>query len=294
MPEVLEQFSPAKINLYLAVTGIREDGFHELDSLVALLEFGDRISAAVHGSGQDRFECNILELGWDPNNLVYKALELYRDRTGFSKSLKIVLNKEIPLGAGLGGGSSNAATMLKLVNMLNGEKIDQTTLAEWSTELGSDCRIFFGSGIQRMRGRGERMESFPCRIQKELKGKELLIIHPGFRVSAAWAYQSMRESFRDRYTDPEKSDSEIELWRSGEFEELSFRNDLSIPIDAKYAAIPSLKNEFLRRFDKPLFMSGSGSACFCWIDPSENKSKVVEYVKECWGPHSLVKFTKLG
>ena len=275
--------SPAKINLYLAVTGSRDDGFHEIDSLVALLDFGDTLRVGLSQSDRDEYSCNVPGLSFDSGNLVYRALALYRDKTGFSQPVSIDLEKRIPMGAGLGGGSSNASTLLKAVNALNPDPVSTERLAEWSADLGSDCPLFFGSGLLRIRGRGERVEPFPCRFLEGGRKLKLAIFHPGFPIEAAWAYKTLRSRFPSHYTDPCIVQEELARWAEGSDPWIgSHRNDLSIPVDSKYVAIPILKKEFVERF-KPLFMSGSGSACFCVLEPDDDELAITEFVRSCWG-----------
>ena len=275
--------SPAKINLYLAVTGCREDGFHEIDSLVTLLDFGDSLRVEPSRGGRDEYRCNVEELPFDSGNLVYRALELYRSKTDFDQPVAIDLEKRIPMGSGLGGGSSNAATLLKAVNALNPKPVDNTLLAEWSADLGSDCPLFFGSGLLRIRGRGERVEPFSCCFSEEGRKLKLVIFHPGFPVEAAWAYKTLRDRFSSHYTDNRTVEEELTRWAEHPTPWIDFhRNDLSIPVDSKYIAIPTLKKEFAKRFC-PLFMSGSGSACFCVLKPDDDENAIVEFVKSCWG-----------
>jgi 4-diphosphocytidyl-2-C-methyl-D-erythritol kinase len=196
--------SPAKINLYLAVTGIRpSDGFHELDSLVALLDFGDSLEVKPSEDGRDHFQCDPPVLEWSSDNLIRLALELYRVRTGFGIACDIRLKKRIPLGAGLGGGSSNATTLMVALNAMNPNPVDTLLLQQWSTELGSDCALFFKQGLIRMRGRGETVESMDTDLYERLRAMRVLIFHPGFGVSAAWAYKQLRAGFPAGYTDPD-------------------------------------------------------------------------------------------
>ena len=275
--------SPAKINLYLAVTGCREDGFHEIDSLVTLLDFGDSLQVGLSQTGRDEYRCNIEGLPFDSGNLVYRALELYRCKTGFNHPVSIDLEKRIPMGSGLGGGSSNAATLLKAVNALNPDPVSTALLAEWSADLGSDCPLFFGSGLLRIRGRGERVEPFPCRFFDQGRKLKLAVFHPGFPVEAAWAYKTLRNRFSAHYTDSRTVEEELACWSEHPTPWIdSHRNDLCIPVDSKYIAIPTLKKEFTKRFH-PFFMSGSGSACFCVLEPDDDENAIVEFVKSCWG-----------
>src|SRR5438552_482615 len=129
-------FSPAKINLFLAVTGRRADGFHDLVSVVAPLDFGDELVAELGGSRREAgggkqftLECDHPEVPVDGANLVLKAAEAFVAATGWSGSVHFRLTKRIPPGAGLGGGSSNAVAALRALNRLAGGLLDEVRLA---------------------------------------------------------------------------------------------------------------------------------------------------------------------
>ena len=275
--------SPAKINLYLAVTGYREDGFHEIDSLVALLAFGDRMHVVQSLTSRDEYRCNIA-LPFDSGNLIYRALELYRERTGYREPVSIDLEKHIPMGSGLGGGSSNASTMLKALNKLNPSPVAESRLADWSAEIGSDCPLFFFGGLMRIRGRGERVEPFNCQFLNQKPPLRILLFHPGFGIEAAWAYQTFRKRFSSSYTESGRVEEELAQWANQPEPWLHYyRNDLCLAVDTKYIAIPTLKAEFERKFDRALYMSGSGSTCYSILNQDEEYSQYVDFVKSCWG-----------
>jgi 4-diphosphocytidyl-2-C-methyl-D-erythritol kinase len=280
--------SPAKINLYLAVMGLRADGFHEIDSLVALLDFGDLLEVTPSPTGLDEYRCNAEDLPFGPDNLICRALDLYRCKTGFDLPVSIKLDKQIPMGAGLGGGSSNAATLLKAINALNPDPVDLQTLSQWSSEIGSDCPLFFATGIIRIRGRGERVEPFGTQFLPESDKLRIAVFHPGFEIGAGWAYTTLRNRFPSSYAEKSEVEDELGQWAQTKAPWARYhRNDLSVAVDSKYLAIPTLKAGFQREFARPLYMSGSGSACFCILDQNENGSAYIDFVKSCWGAESF-------
>ncbi len=287
--------SPAKLNLYLAVTGIREsDGFHELDSLVTLLDFGDTLTLTRSTDGGDHFSCNTPELAWDSRNLLYQALERYRSICDYDVPLTLELEKRIPFGAGLGGGSSNASTLLLALNSLNPEPLPVQRLRELSAELGSDCPLFFYRGLLRMRGRGEQIEQINGSLEDQLRNRSVLVFHPGFPVSAAWAYQQLRQGYPSGYTAHETVAQELQHWLCHQRPWYSCaRNDLSPVVDHKYVAIPTLRAELRERFGLESFMSGSGSACFAWIDSKSDSIAVTECIRECWGPTAWIQLCRI-
>ena len=145
---------PAKLNLLLAVTGRRADGFHELVSLVAPVELGDTLT--VEPALEFSLTCDAPTLPVDDTNLVLKAAQAFRVATSWRGGARFALTKRIPSGAGLGGGSSDAATALLALNRLAGEPLAPAALAQVAAEVGSDCALFLPGGPVVMRGRGDR------------------------------------------------------------------------------------------------------------------------------------------
>lgn len=156
--------SPAKINLTLRVAGVRSDGFHELESLVTLIDLADTIHVTPQERGRWRLESTDDALPPDSSNLALRAARLLVEHVGENHGLDIRLDKRIPLGAGLGGGSSNAATTLMLLNELWGVGLTVSQLAHLGTRLGSDVPLFFHGPLALIRGRGEHVEACPQRL----------------------------------------------------------------------------------------------------------------------------------
>uniref|UniRef100_M4D6D1 4-(cytidine 5'-diphospho)-2-C-methyl-D-erythritol kinase n=1 Tax=Brassica campestris TaxID=3711 RepID=M4D6D1_BRACM len=147
-----------EINVFLRITGKREDGFHDLASLFHVISLGDTIKFSLSPSkSKDRLSTNVSGVPVDARNLIIKALNLYRKKTGSNKFFWIHLDKKVPTGAGLGGGSSNAATALWAANQLNGGLVSEKELQDWSSEIGSDIPFFFSHGAAYCTGRGERL-----------------------------------------------------------------------------------------------------------------------------------------
>ncbi|KAK2075801.1 hypothetical protein QBZ16_001542 [Prototheca wickerhamii] len=136
------------INLFLRVERRREDGFHDLASLFQVVSWGDDMAFQPLGSsaGRDELVCNVADIPTDSRNLAIKALDLFRRKTGSQERFRVWLDKRVPHGAGLGGGSGNAATALWAANELSGRPAGREDLAAWAGEIGSDISVFFGSG----------------------------------------------------------------------------------------------------------------------------------------------------
>jgi 4-diphosphocytidyl-2-C-methyl-D-erythritol kinase len=153
--------SPAKINLTLRVCGRQPNGYHDLESLVAQISLCDTVTVARHEDGCYALECDDPALPRDGSNLVLQAAKALNKAAGTNHGAEITLTKRIPAGAGLGGGSSNAATTLKLLNDLWDTRLPSAELAQLGAALGSDVPLFFHGPACVIRGRGERVEPLP-------------------------------------------------------------------------------------------------------------------------------------
>ncbi|WP_100934348.1 4-(cytidine 5'-diphospho)-2-C-methyl-D-erythritol kinase [Candidatus Chlamydia corallus] len=136
----MQYFSPAKLNLFLKIWEKRSDNFHELTTLYQAIDFGDTLS--LKSSTKDHLVSNVDEM-LSPSNLIWKSLAIFRRETQILQPVSWYLNKSIPLQAGLGGGSSNAATALYALNKHFQTNIPATTLQLWAKEIGSDVPFFF-------------------------------------------------------------------------------------------------------------------------------------------------------
>ena len=200
--ESLELFSPAKINLFLRITKRRDDGFHELASLFQTIAFGDSLKVTPLPSTaiEDEIFCTDPTVPCDERNLVWKAAELFRKKTGNKQKFSIDLRKEVPAGAGLGGGSGNAATMLWAANKICGEDRPDSDLLEWSGDIGSDISFFFSGGTAYCTGRGEIVEDMPPALPS---GYPIVLVKPALPLSTAAVYGKLDVS-RCSDVDPEE------------------------------------------------------------------------------------------
>jgi 4-diphosphocytidyl-2-C-methyl-D-erythritol kinase len=180
----LTVFSPAKINLYLRIVGKRPDGYHELETVMLPLDFGDNITLQPRKSGL-ALACDNPNLPTDDSNLALRAAKRLVERCGGQRGAKIALAKRTPLAAGLGGGSSNAAAVLRGLRQLWGLRADDAVLHELAAGMGSDVNFFLGDGAALCRGRGEKIEPVPCRLSAAV-----LLVNPGFGISTKWAYEN--------------------------------------------------------------------------------------------------------
>jgi 4-diphosphocytidyl-2-C-methyl-D-erythritol kinase len=293
-------FSPAKLNLFLAVTGRRTDGFHDLVSLVTPLDFGDELAVASKEPGAgSRFtlECNAPEVPLDGTNLVLQAAEAFAAAANWKGGAHFKLTKRIPVGAGLGGGSSNAAATLRALNRLAGSPLDAARLAGVAAGLGSDCVLFLRETAVVMRGRGERVAALPEAALARLRGRRVLIFKPSFGISTPWAYGRMIARGRDYLAAPE-AERRLQAWIEGNApaENLLF-NNMEPAAFEKYPALPLLLGRLHREFGAAVAMSGSGSACFALAQEQGGDALVAgmkQVIRDCWGDVTFVQDARLA
>ena len=181
---LLVEKAHAKVNLGLKILGKREDGFHDLVSICQTVDLSDRLE--FFPASSDRMSCSAQELAC-ADNLVMRALSLCRRRMGGDhQPVHVHLEKRIPVGAGLGGGSADAAAVLRAMAAITGVQTDTDTLATWGAALGSDVPFLVRGGTAVIRGRGEIIEPVSC------ERFEYVIAYPGVEVDTAWAYAQLR------------------------------------------------------------------------------------------------------
>src|SRR5205814_6234307 len=182
--------APAKINLCFQVKGRRPDGFHEIETLMAPVSLADRITIERAGEHDGiRFTCDNPSLTAGDDNLVVRAAKLFRRRTNITTGITIALEKKIPHGAGLGGGSSDAASTLLGLTELFAANLPEDELLKLAAELGSDVPFFIVRSPAIRRGRGEIV--MPTSLATKLR---LVLFKPDFGIPTPWAYETWKES----------------------------------------------------------------------------------------------------
>lgn len=240
----MKQFAPAKINLYLHILGRRPDGFHELETLMAPISLGDTLDIDLIPSGIE-FTCSDPSLSDAQDNLATKAARLFLAEFKLTTGVRIHLEKAVPVGAGLGGGSSDAAAVLLALRELTGIACPDSTLAELASRFGSDIPFFIYKQAAVCKGRGEIIE--PVTLKESYQG---LLVHPGFGVSTPWAYKTYAQN--PQQGAPGRT-----------FADVTLRNDLEPPAFSKYPWLPAAKAWFREQPEVlDSLMSGSGSSVF--------------------------------
>jgi 4-diphosphocytidyl-2-C-methyl-D-erythritol kinase len=278
-------FAPAKVNLHLSVKDRRQDGFHNIESVFLAVNFGDTLYfSLLKGENTLKIDMQGLKSPLPPEeNIIFKAVSLFRERTGFNRGLKIRVKKRIPLGGGLGGGSSDAAAALLTLNRLAGSPCSREDLLEMAGVLGSDVPFFIHEvPAALVTGRGESI--LPLKASKMF----MVLVNPGFHSETSAAYKLIDENRVSSQT------GEINKFiNKDEFDEKDF---------------PRFTNDFLNFFPEPqksayneiiaklrelgaqyANLSGSGATCFgVFADRGQAKKaagvlrKKWSFVRECF------------
>lgn len=241
--------APAKINLSLQILARRQDGFHEIETLMAPISLYDEIAlTALAKPGEIRFRCDDPTLPSRDDNLAVRAARLFLRETDLPTGISIELRKRIPHGAGLAGGSSDAATVLLGMNQLFEIGLTTNQMAALAAQLGSDVPFFLFQSAATCRGRGEIVE--PLALPRSLP---LLLLKPAFGVPTPWAYGRWKDSRELPAID----------YRPQFFANHKFHNDLERPVFEKHLFLAQAKMWLRAQAEVgAALMSGSGSTLF--------------------------------
>ncbi|OGW54546.1 MAG: 4-(cytidine 5'-diphospho)-2-C-methyl-D-erythritol kinase [Nitrospirae bacterium RBG_13_43_8] len=263
--------APAKINWFLSVLARRKDGYHDIDSLMQCVSLYDDL--LFHSASALQVICDSdipLE-----DNLVYKAASLLQNYTSCRKGIKIILHKNIPTSAGLGGGSSDAASTLLGLNTLWGLGLKKRELAAMGLEIGSDVPFFLNGPSALIQGRGERITHIDFD-----SSMALLLVKPPVSVSTAWAYKSVKKLT--------KKTIDIKLFCRA-FDERDFaslssilKNDLEKIVVKEYPVVGKIKNGLLEQGSVLSAMSGSGPTVFGVFESTAKASSAAREFGEHW------------
>lgn len=283
MSATLEKNSPCKVNLLLNILRRRTDGFHELETVMQPVNLFDRLQFTRGGSGV-QLTCSEPNLPTDSGNLVHRAATAFLQQAGIADSLSIHLEKKIPMAAGLGGGSGNAATTLLALNELFGHPLALTQLDQIAASLGSDIPFFLQDKPALAVGRGEKVSSLePFRA---LQGAAFLLIHPGFGIATAWAYKELARFPAALNGQPGRAQQLIELLNTTGLAHAgaAFYNSLEAPALEKFPLL-ALYQEFLRaQGAAATLMSGSGSTTFAIARNEADARRLEGQVQSKFGP----------
>ena len=244
--------SPAKINLFLQVTGKRPDNYHELITLMCPISLYDDISLSF-GTGPIVVKCSDPKVPEDETNLAHRAAVLFLNTVNKSTGIRISIDKHIPVAAGLGGGSSNAAAVLLGVNRFFGVPLAQDRLMELGASIGADVPFFIFNRPAIATGIGEKLESYHL-----LRPFRILLIYPGYGVSTAEIFKNLNL----RLTNCEKNLRNL-FFNNGLFDACHHLcNDLEPVTASRYPDINSARSSLLNHGAVGALMSGSGPTVF--------------------------------
>lgn len=263
---------PAKVNLSLDVTSRREDGYHNLEMIMHTIKLFDTLTVICENSEKTEItiSSNLSYVPNDERNLCYKSAQLFFDETGLSAKVHIDANKKIPVGAGLGGGSSDAAGTLTALNKLMGNPLSQDKLAEISKNIGADVPFFIYGGCMLAEGIGEILTPLP-----QLEGVTFLIAKPNFGVSTPWVYKNL---VLDSNTPHPNTKAVIEAIKANDLAALAKHagNTLEFVTLKQYSEINRYKELMTKNGAVYSLMSGSGSAVFGIYDTPEKAKKALD------------------
>jgi 4-diphosphocytidyl-2-C-methyl-D-erythritol kinase len=278
----LQKKSLCKVNLLLNILGRRADGFHELETVMQPVNFCDELDFERGGNSVE-LSCSEKTLPTDSKNLAYRAAVSFLSAAKISDGVKIHLEKKIPLAAGLGGGSGNAATTLLALNELFGQPLTITKLDELAAALGSDIPFFLYGKPALATGRGEKVE--PLEKFSALDGKAFLLIHPGFGISTPWAYQNLARFTTALNGHAGRAKDLIAKLQTNDWPAAAadFYNSLEAPALEKFPIL-GLFQEFLRTNGAlAALMSGSGSTTFAICESVSSAKSLLEKFKSKFG-----------
>ncbi|MBM4053581.1 MAG: 4-(cytidine 5'-diphospho)-2-C-methyl-D-erythritol kinase [Planctomycetes bacterium] len=246
--------APAKINLFLEILGKRPDGYHEIETVMQKVCLYDYIY--MENNEDMELSCSNPELETGEDNLVVKAVRLLQKESGIYRGIKIFLEKNIPIGAGLGGGSSDAAATLFGINRLWRLGYDSERLMSFAARLGSDIPFFIGENTAICRGRGEIIQPFPIKTKYYY-----VIIYPKFAVSTATAYKNFKIALTKNLKDVTFFLRSLE---SGDADLLGtcLHNRLEDVVFKLYPQLEEIKQKLKKLDFCGVLLSGSGSAVY--------------------------------
>jgi len=280
--------APAKVNLHLAVKDRRNDGFHTLESLFIAVNFGDTLNFRLT---KDKNTVKICMEGLKltvkkKDNIIFKAINLFREKTGFDTGLIVNAEKRVPAGGGLGGGSSDAAATLLALNKIAGFPLTKESLLETGAVLGSDVPFFLHqSPAAWVTGRGECI--------KPLKAPQmyLALVNPGFPSDTARAfhlldkYREQRAEYKEQKTGQEIFDClcSSASWFDGNLFSKFFNDFLDVFDESEKKTYDKIISDLYELGAVYANLSGAGSTCFGVFKEREAVQKAADVLRECWG-----------
>ncbi|HHF43296.1 MAG: 4-(cytidine 5'-diphospho)-2-C-methyl-D-erythritol kinase [Candidatus Aminicenantes bacterium] len=273
----MKLLSPAKINLALEVLGRREDGYHDLLTLFQSISLADEIELVERKDGGLQLAGDEPSISWGEDNLIFQAVLKMKQRAVNSPGVEIKVRKRIPPGAGLGGGSSNAAVVLMALNQLWQVGLTRQELIKIGQELGADVPYFFHGGLCLGQGRGDLLQPLP-----DLEERAILLVLPPWGIATRWVFEQLPPTL----TSSSKVSKINQFLKDNNLTLLV--NELEGPVFARYPRLRKIKEVLKEREAELSLMSGSGSALYGMF---KERNKAVEFGQEIEGSFPEVKVT---
>ena len=261
--------SPAKVNLTLEVLGKRPDGYHEIRSIMQPVDLFDEIKIEVLNGNGIGIETKVHKIPTGKDNLAWKAADIFLKESGLRAMVKILIKKTIPTGAGLGGGSSNAASVLVGLQRIT-KKLSRNDLMDISPKIGADVAFFISCRSAIAEGTGEKITMI-----RDLPLFHYILVNPGFEVSTRDIYKQW-DKFQTGVKIPGNVTETITLLMNGEF---PLRNDLEKAAIDLYPEIKTLKELLLSLGIKAVSMTGSGPTVFAGFKEEKAGLDIYNYLK---------------
>ena len=278
----------AKINLFLAILGKRDDGYHDLLSIISKIDLSDLIT--IERTGPDGFlECECAHLSDLPaeRNLAVKAVIAWREKTGLDFGVRIHILKRIPVQAGLGGGSSNAVSVIIALNRMLSEPFGKDFLIDLATSLGSDCPSFVDERTCIVSGRGERVRFLNQEKSQSLKNREIFLFMPPLGFSTEEIYKGLSD-YEDCFSSKIESQDLVDKWESGGISETEVLfNGFEPSIFKKHLYLSPLFEDLSQKYGLMPKVSGSGSCCFCLANSHSTWENFKSSVHSAWGENAF-------
>ena len=267
--------SPAKVNLLFEILFKRKDGYHDIRTLIQPVNIFDAVTISTKKGSNINLRTEGIKPGEPGDNIAFKAASLYREKSGIDMSVDIYINKKIPLGAGLGGGSSNAAAVLVGLNRLAG-KLSHKELIELSPKLGADVAVFINCVTSLAEGIGEiitPIRDFPLFYY--------VIIYPRLEVSTKSVYEQWDMINKDGVKSSSINENTYSLFKefNNDMQRLPLFNDLEMATFQLYPKIEYYRDFLLSCGAKSVLMSGSGSAVYAAFKNEEYALEIFDYLK---------------
>ncbi len=263
--------SPAKINLFLEVTGKRPDGYHNLNTLMCCIGLSDTIRLTF-GQKKISVSCAHPDVPEDNTNLAFRAAQIFFDITRIRDGVHIDIEKIIPIGAGLGGGSSNAAAVLKGLNSFYGSPVSREALLHAARSLGADVPFFIDGKPAVATGIGDILTPCDC-----IKSCPILLVYPSVPVSTAVVYKNLNLTLTKNKKINTKNLFKLKTWQ--DVPKLLF-NDLETVASSICPEIQKAKASLLRHDALGALMTGSGSAVFGLFDDFDIAKKAYNAISQ--------------